>query len=343
MYLGADISYVNELEAKGAVFYDKGTAKDAFAILRDYGANLVRVRLWHTPTWTDYCDLTDVTRTLQRASALGMATMLDIHYSDTWADPAKQIIPTAWRDLTDIHELEAAVHDYTVEVLRQLDAQGLMPDFVQVGNEINTEMLMPGPYNGAAINWERNARLIKAGINGVRKAGSQAAKQPKVILHIAQPENIVPWFDAALAAGVQDFDVIGMSYYPKWSTRSVKETGETIRTAHERYGKPVMIVETAYPWTLETGMIAAGSHLLDADAIVPAYPATPAGQRAFLIELTEATQRNGGIGVVYWEPAWISTPQFASIWENAALFDYRGEVQEGIAFLRHTSPARAPE
>jgi arabinogalactan endo-1,4-beta-galactosidase len=343
MYLGGDLSYVNELEAKGAIYYENGSQKDPFTIWHEHGANLVRVRLWHTPTWTDYCNLADVERTIRRAKAQGMTVMLDIHYSDTWADPAKQIIPAAWAHLTDLSLLETAVREYTVDVLQQLNEKGLMPDFVQVGNEINTEMLMPGPYANAPINWVRNARLIKAGVSGVREAGSRAGKQPSVLLHIAQPENILTWFDEALAASVQDFDVIGMSYYPKWSTHSVTEAGAVMRSARERYGKRVMVVETAYPFTLDTGMVAAESHLLAQDAVTPNYPATPAGQLTFLNDLTDTTQRNGGLGVVYWEPMWISTPQFASIWENAALFDYRGEVQQGIGFLRRTSPAQAQE
>lgn len=95
MYLGADLSYVNEVEQLGGVFFEDGSARDPFAILQGRGANIARVRLWHTPTWTAYSTLSDVQRTITRAKALGMAVMLDIHYSDTWADPAKQIIPAA--------------------------------------------------------------------------------------------------------------------------------------------------------------------------------------------------------------------------------------------------------
>src|SRR5262249_20139900 len=151
--------------------------------------------------------------------------------------------------------------------------------------------------------WERNAALINAGLWGVREAARRSASQPRAMLHIAQPENIIPWFDDALAAGVSDFDVIGLSYYPKWSKKNIATTGQTIRDAAQLYAKSVMLVETAYPWTQDTG--AAESHLLGEDAVVTAYPATLDGQRAFLIDLTQAVCDNGGIGVVYWEPAWI--------------------------------------
>jgi arabinogalactan endo-1,4-beta-galactosidase len=331
MYLGADLSYVNEMEADGGLYYDSGQAADPFHILKNYGANIVRVRLWHTPTWTAYSNFDDVQRTIRRAKDTGMATLLDFHYSDTWADPGKQIIPAAWADMADLEQLEAAMYDYTLQTLIELDQKGLMPEFAQVGNEINTEILMPGHYNGEAIRWPRNARLINAGIRGVRAAGKQGSVQPQVMLHIAQPENLLPWFDAAIEAGVNDFDWIGMSYYSKWSTRSVAQAGETMGEAIRCYGKGLMVVETAYPWTLNGGK--SESHLLGEDAITPDYPPTPEGQYNFLADLKRATADNGGAGVIYWEPAWISTPSKPSIWENATVFDHNGAAHKGIEFL----------
>ncbi len=342
MFLGADLSYVNEVEDQGGVFYDREQASDPFRILKDRGANLARVRLWHTPTWTSYSTLADAQRTIRRARALGMAVLLDLHYSDTWADPAKQLIPAAWTSLIgDLDRLERAVYDYTCNVLDALNGQGLMPDFVQVGNEINTEIMVRAPHNGAPIDWPRNARLINAGLNAVRAAGRRAAIQPRSILHIAQPENILPWFDAALAAGVHDFDVIGMSYYPKWSTLSIEQAGQTIDQARRRYHTEVMIVETAYPWTLDAGQTT--DHLLGPDSVLPAYPATPQGQRDFLIDLTQTTLDAGGTGVIYWEPAWISTPERPSPWENATFFDGHAQVHAGIEFLSHAYTARVRE
>jgi arabinogalactan endo-1,4-beta-galactosidase len=331
MFLGADLSYVNEVEDRGGVFTHNGCADDPFRILKAHGANIVRVRLWHTPTWTAYSNFADVQRTLRRAKALDMATMLDIHYSDTWADPGKQIIPAAWASLEQA-ALQQAVYDYTLGVLLELHGQGLMPEFVQVGNEINTEILMPGHYDGGLIRWERNAALLNAGIRAVREAGARTSSAPQVMLHIAQPENILPWFDAAQEAGVTDFDAIGLSYYPKWSTYAIDQCAQIIDAARERYGKSVMIVEAAYPWTLDEGR--AESHLLAADAVTPDYPATPEGQRQFLLDLTQAVCSAGGSGVIYWEPAWISTPQAPSIWENATLFDYDGAAHAGIDFLQ---------
>jgi hypothetical protein len=221
-----------------------------------------------------------------------------------------------------------------------------MPDMVQVGNEINTELLMPTPHiEGTEINWQRNGRLINAGIKAVRDAGEQTSTSPRVMLHIAQPENVIPWFDAALAAGISDFDLIGVSYYPKWSIHSVEQAGQVLGEVRNRYNKEVMIVETAYPWTQSAGL--AEPHLLGGDATLPDYPATPQGQRRFLIDLTKATFKNGGTGVIYWEPAWVSTPcrtlwGQGSHWENATFFDFNNvnEVLPAIDFLgyEYTAP-----
>jgi arabinogalactan endo-1,4-beta-galactosidase len=301
----------------------------------------VRARLWHTPAWTEYSTLDDVIRSLQRANALGMDVLLDFHYSDTWADPAKQIIPAAWAQIADVHLLERAVYDYTLDVLLRLDHAHLMPEFVQVGNQINTEILMPAAYDGAPIRWERNASLINAGLRAIRDAGKQARTPPHVMLHIAQPENIMPWFDDALAAGIHDFDVIGMSYYPKWSTFSIRQAGETLGAARERYGKEVMNVETAYPWTLD-GVNESASNILNSDFLVEGYPATPDLQRQFLIDLAQTVFANAGLGIVYWEPAWVSTPcrtlwGQGSHWENATSFDFHNEneVLPGIEFFQY--------
>lgn len=341
MYLGSDLSYVNEVEDNGGIFYANGTAADPFRILKDAGANIVRVRLWHTPdTWTKYSTLADVERTIRRARALGYHVLLDFHYSDTWADPAKQIIPAAWASL-DLPALEQALFDYTRDVLLHLHERGLMPEFVQTGNEINTELMMPGPHTGQPIRWERNARLITAATAAVREAGRRTGTQPNIMLHIAQPEFIIDWFDDAAAAGVHDFDTIALSYYPKWSTYSITRMGQTIAQARQRYDKDVMLVEVAYPWTHEPFL--ADSHLLGTDAVLVDYPATPQGQRDFLIDITRTVRSSGGTGVIYWEAAWISTPDKPSIWENATFFDYNGAVHTGITFLSHDYVVSAKE
>lgn len=321
-YLGADLSYVNEMEDCGAVYRLRGKPVDPFTLLRKEGGNIVRVRIWVNPTWTKYSTYPDVLRTIRRAHNAGLQVLLDFHYSDDWADGGKQIAPAAWAKLSTDQQV-AALHDYTRDTLRQLDDDGAMPEMVQVGNETNPELL--GGREGRAIDWDRNARLLNAGIEAVREAGRMSSKTPRIMLHIAQPENILPWFDAATRAGVHGYDIIGMSYYTKWAKYSLQQLKQTISQAKRRYHKDVIVVETGYPFTLQGADTA--KNLLGEDALLPGYPATPDGQHRYMIDLTQLVLDAGGIGVVYWEPYWISTRcgtrwGHGSDWENATWFDY---------------------
>lgn len=334
LYLGADLSYVNEMEDCGAVYRKSGRRADPFALLKAAGGNLVRVRIWNDAKWTRYSNLADVRKTIRRAKAQGLQVLLDFHYSDDWADGDKQIAPAAWAGLGTEAQAKA-LYDYTREVLAALDRDGLMPELVQVGNETNPELI--GGTKARPIDWTRNAALLNAGISAVRQAGRRGRIEPRVMLHIAQPENVEPWFEAATRAGVTGYDLIGISYYRKWSTRSIAELGETIARAKARFGKDALVVETAYPFTSE-GEDAA-PNLLGPDTLIPGYPATPAGQRNYLIDLTQTVVDHGGVGVVYWEPAWISTPcktrwGTGSNWENAAWFSLgRHEALPAFDFL----------
>ena len=215
LYLGADLSYVNEMEDCGAVYRSGGQAVDPFALMKREGGNIVRVRMWNDATWTKYSDYADVLKTIRRAQAAGMQVLLNFHYSDDWADGGKQITPAPWAKL-DTDAQAKALHDFTLDVLTRLDRDGAMPEMVQVGNETNPELL-GGKIPGPPINWARNAKLLKAGIAAVREAGQEGSIAPRIMLHIAQPEYVLPWFDAATKEGVKDYDLIGVSYYSKWS------------------------------------------------------------------------------------------------------------------------------
>lgn len=336
IYLGADLSYVNEMEDCGAVYRKGGEPVDPFALLKAEGGNIVRVRIWNDATWTKYSNYPDVLKTIRRAKAAGLQTLLDFHYSDDWADGGKQIAPAAWSKL-DKDAQAKALHDYTRDILTRLDADGAMPELVQVGNETNPELL--GGKENVPINWQRNAKLLNAGIGAVREVGETAAINPRVMLHIAQPEHVIPWFDAATAAGVKGYDLIGISYYSKWSKWSLSQLKWAIATAKARYGKDVILVETGYPFTLQPADTA--TNLLGTDALIKGYPATPAGQRKYMIDVTQLVIDAGGIGNVYWEPYWVSTRcgtrwGKGSDWENATWFDYkRHEALPVFDFLHH--------
>jgi arabinogalactan endo-1,4-beta-galactosidase len=333
-YFGVDLSYVNEMDDCGAVYLENGQAQDPFQLFSNHGANLVRARLWHNPDWTDYSILVDVERTFERAQAAGMATLLDFHYSDNWADPSKQAIPAAWENLAE-DELPQAVYQYTYDVLTELHEKGLMPDFVQVGNETNSGMLK----RVMELDWPRDAKLFNAGLRAVRDVAAEAETNPKIILHVAQPENAGWWFREARENGITDFDIIGLSYYPQWSTFSISDVGAHVTYLRQEFGKDAMIVETAYPWTFEAVNETADNILNQG---VRGYPITIEGQRQFMIDLTQSLISNGGLGVVYWEPAWVSTDCSTrwgqgSHWENATFFDFQNgnEVHQGIDFLNY--------
>jgi arabinogalactan endo-1,4-beta-galactosidase len=318
----------------GAVYLENGNPQDAFQLFSKHGANLVRARLWHNPDWTEYSSVPDVIRTFTRAKEAGMATLLDFHYSDNWADPGKQAIPAAWRDL-DEDGLVQAVYDYTYEVLLELYSHGLMPELVQVGNETNSGMLK----QVTTLDWPRDAELFNAGIKAVRDAAEETKTDPKIILHIAQPENAGWWFSNAIENGITDFDVIGLSYYPQWSSYSISDLGMHITHLRQVFDKDVIIVETAYLWTIDAVEETADNILNQG---IRGYPFTVEGQRRYMIDLTQALISNGGLGVVYWEPAWVSTECFTrwgqgSHWENATFFDFtnNNEVHAGIEFLSY--------
>ncbi len=336
-YTGADLSYVNEMEDCGAVYRDKGEKIDPFAFFANQGTKLVRVRLWHNAEWTNYSDLDDVTKTLQRAKTNNMKTLLDFHYSDTWTDPEKQFIPSAWAHITDTNELAKTLYDYTIETLSVLDKKNLLPDMVQVGNETNIEILQPEKTIVHGIpNWQRNAALLNSGIKAVRDYSKTANKKIDIVLHIAQPENALWWFKQAAEHGVKDFDIIGLSYYPQWSTYKLPQLPAAITELKTAYNKEVMIVETAYPWTLKN--FDKAGNVLDKKAVQPEFPATAKGQLLYLLTLTQLVKKSGGLGVIYWEPAWVSTRcktlwGRGSHWENASFFDATRNNNALPAFL----------
>ena len=337
-YAGADVSMLPELESAGAVYRgDDGRPGDAITILRDHGVNLFRLRLFVNPTddftksWGATQDLATVRKRAKRVKASGAAFLLDLHYSDTWADPAHQIKPAVWADLHG-EALEQKVHDYTAEVLAALKADGTLPDWVQIGNEITPGMLWPdGKLTADAGSWAALARLLSAGSRAVREAATP--QHPiRVMLHVDggdKPGRVAWWF-GELAKSDADYDVIGLSYYPMWSDDADAPANlkENLRVAAETFGKDVIVAETAYP------------HRDAADAKPGMrWPATPAGQAAFLRDLTaavKATPDGRGRGVIYWYPE--SSPPTAhgvSLWENGrcALFDAEGRPLPGLDAL----------
>ena len=335
-YYGADLSYVNEMEDCGAVYKDSNeNFKDPYKIFAEAGTNLVRIRLWHNPTWTNYSNINDVKKSIQRAKSEGMKVLLDFHYSDSWADPSNQEIPAAWlNQINNTELLGDLVYNYTFDTLNELYNLNLLPEIVQIGNEINAMILQNGEVKWP-IDWSRNSALINKGIKAVRDISNQKNKKIEIMLHIAQPENALWWFGEAFNAGITDFDWIGLSYYPLWSEYNLNTIDAPLKNLIETYAKKLMIVETAYPFTLINADSA--NNIIGENALIPGYPASQQGQLDYLNDLKTKISESGGQGIIYWEPAWVSTNcktlwGQGSHWDNATLFDHNNKSNLGMQF-----------
>jgi arabinogalactan endo-1,4-beta-galactosidase len=333
--MGVDLSYVNQVEDYGGIYKDSGKTRDPFRIMKDHGANSVRVRLWHTPAWVGnlnngklYYDLYGTEKTIRRAKENGMAVNLDIHYSDRWADPAHQETPAAWTGLS-LAVLKDSVYNYTLAVLNYLKSKNLVPEMVQVGNETNSGMLWPaGKVENN--NWQNFAALLNSGIRAVRDFSLSSPVKPKIILHVAQLQNAEYWTNSLISNGVTDFDILGLSHYAKWSTvTTMGEIENKIRAFKTTFGKQVMVVETAYPWTGNNADTY--TNIISANDKAAGYEISQEEQFRYMKDLTQTIIRAGGTGIMYWEPAWISSTLndgwgTGSSWENNAFFDFTGNA-----------------
>ncbi len=241
--LGADISFLPQFEDRGLKYYDKGDEKDAVMILADHGFNTIRLRIFVNPENEDgyapetgYCGLEYTSMMAKRTKEAGMKLLLNFHYSDYWADPQQQNKPLAWKDL-DFDSLTLAMKTYTRDVILHLKDQGTMPEMVQIGNEINHGLLWP---DGHISNMDNLATLLRAGVEGVQEADTSII----IMMHIAlggQNDEAVFWLDNMIARGV-DFDVLGLSYYPRWHG-TLDDLDNNLHDLINRYNKDVNVVE----------------------------------------------------------------------------------------------------
>lgn len=359
---GADVSSLLEAERCGGVFRDNGEELDALEILGRYGINWVRLRLWNDPyseRGESYgggtCDLAAVLTLARRARRLGMKWLLDLHYSDFWADPGKQTVPKAWAGL-DETGIEEAVYRYTKDVLCACRGAGVPPEMVQVGNEVTNGLLWP---TGRVPAWENICRYISAGVRAVREELPAA----RVMVHLDNGGNNAlyrEWFDHYFQLG-GDCDVIGLSYYSFWHG-TMESLSVNLNDLASRYGKDLTVVETSMGFTMDS--YAAHEALAPAErkgmATRPElvekieYPMTPQGQADFTFDLLNVMRNvpeGRGLGVFWWEPAWIPVPGSGwakkagweyvhehgpggNEWANQALFDYDGNALPALAVIR---------
>ncbi len=363
MIKGMDISSLTEVEQCGGRFYDHGEEKDLLAILKSYGTDYIRLRLWNDPYAEDgspygagCSDFRATLKLAKRTLAQGFGFLLDFHYSDFWADPGKQTIPKAWRGL-DEEGLAQAVYAFTKKTLEDFGAAGAMPSMVAVGNELSNGLLWP---YGKVPLYRNIAKFVSAGIRAVRSVDQGVP----VMVHLdngGDHELYRRWFDQYFANGGEDFTYIGLSYYPFWHGK-LADLKANMHDLALRYQKDLIVTEVSMGFTMEDykeyeqlrederkGYATRPQLLEHVD-----YPMTKEGQADFMQDVMTCIRevpKGRGKGFFYWEPAWLPRPgsQWATPagrayiaepgkggneWANQALFDYDGNALPALERIR---------
>lgn len=349
---GADLSMVPELEKIGIKFKDvDGTPADAITIAHNHGVNWVRVRIWNDPTARKPMSggKTDEARALEiakRAKALGMKVLVDFHYSDGWADPGQQYVPKAWeKDTKD--QLVKDVYDYTLKVVKDFQAQGTTPDMIQVGNEVKYGMMWPIGKLDEGSDGKDFADLMAAGLKACRDADPAI----KLMVHLpdgGSNELYRSFFDQLITQnGVNDFDIIGFSYYPFWHG-PLDTFQKNLNDVAARYNKDVVVAETALGFTLDN-YDNTSNHYAAADERASGFCATVQGQATGLREIMNVVNNvpnHRGIGMFYWAPDWVAGLGWeegaGNNWENLAMFDKHNQALESWDVYKAVSDASLP-
>jgi arabinogalactan endo-1,4-beta-galactosidase len=332
--LGADMSTVQRTLDLGKSFYDSaGVKKDPLDLLKGQGANYVRLRIWNNPA-SGYNNKAKVLQYARAVKSKGMKLLVDFHYSDTWADPGKQNKPSSWSG-HNISQLQSDVYNYTYDVCNSLKAQGTTPDSVQIGNEINVGMLF---NEGKVVNndFTNLSNLLKSAYNAVKACNGGT----QVFVHTANANSLANarWFYDGIRAKGVNWDVTALSYYCFWHG-SMSNMTSVVADMKARYGKSVVIVETAYPFTQSN---ADSTTNIVSGAAPCGYAATWEGQAQAFTAIQNAARSGGASGVFYWEPAWYAVAgngwDPANIngtgnnWDNMALFDWGGKLNPHVRF-----------
>ncbi len=291
---GVDMSHLVFFENRGVLYKDNGQARDALQILKDRGINCVRLRLFTSSAAQaqanpyNYTNNLDYTLPLAvRVKNAGLQVLLDFHYSDTWADPSHQSKPAAWSGLT-FTQLVQQMRTYNSNTIAAFKAAGAMPEYVQVGNEITGGMLWPDGANTNTAQWTKLTQLMTAAIQGIQEASG--TNLPKIIVHIDRGGDwdTTKWFFDNLVQKSVPFDIIGESYYPWWHG-SLEQLQTCVTNAASRFQKPVLIAETAFPWTNSTDLVG--------------FTASTNGQVDYVAALAKIMKNvpgGRGAGIVWW-------------------------------------------
>lgn len=338
--VGADFSSLLHQEASQQTFSYEGVEAPLEDILSANGVNYSRIRLWVDPE-PGSNDLSAALELAKRSDAAGMQILLNLHYSDTWADKANQEVPRAWATLNQ-EEMVTTVRSYTEKVVGAFAEQGTPVSIVQIGNEVTYGMLWSwgkidqpwGEY------WDGFAALYKAGVSGALAATPD--RPPRIMLHLhggGDSRSVGRFLDKARQHGMT-FDVIGVTYYPFWSG-SLEKFQRFLHFLAKQYNSDLLVAETGYPWTLDEP--ANCSTVVNEAADLPAlrsYPPTPAGQAAYFDQLRRVLQSvpdGHGLGFVVWEPAWLPDVKLpgnvCNRYAGLTLFDWYGNALPALDHL----------
>ena len=344
---GADVSIMPELERNGTKFYDNGIEQDGLTILKNHGVNWIRVRIWNNPYVVGQEGVgggnTDEAKAIEmakRAKALGMKVLVDFHYSDFWVDPGQQKKPDAWKNDSG-DKLVDDVYAYTAKVMQDFNAQGVTPDMVQVGNELNNGMLWPEAQltEDNPNGYKFLAKLLNAGLQAVHD--NDKDNKVKTMIHLAGVDvNLYhTFFDNLIVKNkVNDFDIIGMSFYPLWHG-PMDDLKNTMNDVSAKYNKDVIAVETAFGYTLEDADFEKNNFGTNEEK-VGGYKATVQGQATGLRDVmatVASVNDNRGLGIFYWAPDWVINEKVGwksngggNGWDNLTLFDTKGNALESM-------------
>lgn len=328
---GADISYTNEILNYGSIYNnEQGNTVDPFELFASSETKMIRLRLWHTPSnITDDCgnqissgSLSDVLDAAKKVKENGMMLKLAIHYSDYFADPSKQKMPAAWEGLSHSILLDS-IANYTDQVLHALKAQNTIPEIISVGNE-TTWGFIDDTATTNGFDWDVDREKYNIALERIDVFNEENNANIKKAIHLT--ESSATWgANLFIENGVENFDMIGISYYPFFSPEiNINQVGKIVKELIEKHNKEVMIFETGFSWT--TNFSDNYNNFITGNGNVIPYPTSAEGQKEFLLDLSKEVEENGGLGVIYWEPAWISSDMCdkwgqGSSYENVSMFD----------------------
>jgi len=325
---GSDLSITKLMEDYGGVYKIDGIEKEGLQIFKENGYSWTRLRLFHTPEIKgQVCnDLPYTLELARRAKHFGFKVLLDIVYSDTWADPGHQSVPGAWKELR-LDILQDSVYLYTKRVIDVMTNAGLQPDMVQIGNEINNGFLWPEGYlwvEGGNAKWDNLAGLLNAGIRGVKDAAKSG--KIKIMIHAAIGGDVIAsnkFYSNLINRGVE-FDVIGISYYPWWHG-DFQQLENSIYSLSKNFVQELSVVETAY---YSNGWYPESSDWVLAEK---PFPPTEQGQYEYLIQLAKTLKLHPSVKTVfYWKPDELDIPESKVPYQGRSLFDNSGNALKGL-------------